>query len=77
MEKVYTAFLCDCKINKLQQSNIYFHINIYINECFHVERIVYAAFCNKCPYNLSSGFKWFYTQSYGFFAYIVQDLFIV
>ena len=56
MEKVYTAFLCDFKINKLQQSNIYFHYNIYINECFHEERIVYAPFCNKCPYNLSSGF---------------------
>ena len=32
MEKVCTIYLCDCKINKLRQSNVDFHINTFTDE---------------------------------------------
>lgn len=83
MGKVFPVFLCDCKINKLEQSSIDFHINTYINECYHEERNVFAAFCKTCPCNVSSGFEsnYFsamncgcYAEPCHFFPAIVQDL---
>ena len=57
MEKVFTVFFCDCKINKLEESSIDFHINTYINECYQEERNVFAAFCKSFPCNVSSSFE--------------------
>ena len=42
MEKVCTVYLCDCKINKLQQNNVDFHVSTFINECFHGKRTAFV-----------------------------------
>ena len=51
MEKVRT------KYSNLQQSNVDFHVNTFINECFHEKRTEFADFCATCPYNISTGFE--------------------
>lgn len=33
-----SIYLCDCKTNKLQQSNVSFHVNTFMNECFHEKK---------------------------------------
>ena len=44
MEKVCTIYLCDCKINKLRQSNVDFHINTFTDEYFHEKKLFLQLF---------------------------------
>ena len=53
MKKVFTLFLCNCKMNKLEKSSIDCHINTYIDD----EKNIFAAFFKICQYNVSSGFE--------------------
>ena len=57
MDKVRT------KYSNLQQSNVDFHVNTFINDCFHEKRTEFAAFCAVCPYNFSTGFERNYFSS--------------
>lgn len=83
MEEAYTVFLCDCKISKLEQNNINFYVNTYINEFFYEKRRFFAAFCSTCPYNVSNDFErnyfsatncHFSAEKHTFFVYITQEL---
>ena len=56
MEKVCTVYLCDCKINKLQQSNVDFPVNTLINKCFHEKKNCYCSFLRQMSIE---HFNWF------------------
>ena len=79
-----SIYLCDCKINKLQQSNVSFHVNTFMNECFHEKkkkkekkRTVFAAFQAKCPYNISTGFERNYFTSRNRCCYAENYVFLL
>ena len=57
MENVCTIYLYDCKINKLQQSMLIFMLTLLLTNAFMRKKSVFAAFCVKCPSNLSTGFE--------------------
>ena len=41
----------------VKQGNVDFHVNTFINQCFHEQITVFAAFCATCDYNSPTGFE--------------------